>query len=141
MNIPLITSSFFTSLATHMQVLLVTEARRSHSVINPDLFQYHNHFEFLRLIGKTANSEVFCVRHRTTNELFAVKRLRRRFRSKLQRERCLREVRAVAALPFHPNIVSQYRAWQEGGHFHIQMDLCQGGTLLELLNRVRCWGI
>ncbi|KAK2075953.1 hypothetical protein QBZ16_001289 [Prototheca wickerhamii] len=120
-----------------VKVLLVTEARRSHSVINPDLFQYHNHFEFLRLIGKTANSEVFCVRHRTTNELFAVKRLRRRFRSKLQRERCLREVRAVAALPFHPNIVSQYRAWQEGGHFHIQMDLCQGGTLLELLNR-RC---
>ncbi|KFM25991.1 putative protein kinase [Auxenochlorella protothecoides] len=120
---------------TESKVLLVTEAKRSHSVINPDLFQYHNHFEFLRLIGKTATSEVFCVRHRASGELFAVKRSRRRFRSKMQRERCLREVRAVAALPAHANIVSQYRAWQEGGHFHIQMDLCQGGTLLEALGQ------
>jgi len=55
---------------------------------------------------------VFRVRHRASGDVFAVKRSRRRFRSKLQRERCLREIRAVAALPAHPNIVNQYRAWQ-----------------------------
>lgn len=55
---------------------------------------------------------MFRVRHRASGEVFAVKRSRRRFRSKLQRERCLREIRAVAALPAHPNIVNQYRAWQ-----------------------------
>lgn len=49
--------------------------------------------------------QVFRVRHRTSGQVFAVKRSRRRFRSKLQRERCLREIRAVAALPTHPNIV------------------------------------
>lgn len=66
------------------------------------------------------------MRHRASGAVFAVKRSRRRFRSKLQRERCLREVRAVAALPRHPNIVHQYRAWQEGGHFYIQVSLVGG---------------
>lgn len=77
----------------------------------------------------SASTQVFRVRHRASGEVFAVKRSRRRFRSKLQRERCLREIRAVAALPPHPNIVNQYRAWQEGGHFYIQMDFCEGGSL------------
>lgn len=116
------------------------------------------------------------MRHRASGEVFAVKRSRRRFRSKLQRERCLREIRAVAALPAHPNIVNQYRAWQvrrsccghrtctgwlcmcsvctagqpstlltcayhllslqEGGHFYIQMDFCEGGTLGQCAHKV-----
>ena len=122
--------SFFINL---LQVLMVTGMRRSESVIQPDLFQYHNHFEFLGLIGKTKVSEVFRVRHRQTKEIFAVKRSRRGFRTKLQRERCLREIKAVSALPSHPNIVGQYRAWQEGGHFYIQMDYCEGGSLNQVI--------
>ena len=42
----------------------------------------------------------------------------------------------MAALPEHPNIVGQYRAWQEGGHFYIQMDLCEGGSLHQLVAAV-----
>ena len=74
------------------------------------------------------------MRHRQTKEIFAVKRSRRGFRTKLQRERCLREILAVAALPAHSNIVGQYRAWQEGGHFYIQMDYCEGGSLNQLIH-------
>ena len=60
--------------------------------------------------------QVFRVRHRASGEVFAIKRSVRRFRSKLQRERCLREIRAVAALPPHPNIVVSGRAGgREGG--------------------------
>ena len=40
------------------QVLLVTDMRRSESLLDSDLFQYHNHFEFLGLLGKTQSSEV-----------------------------------------------------------------------------------
>ena len=43
---------------------------------------------------------------------------------------------AVAALPAHENIVGQYRAWQQGGHFNIQMELCEGGSLDQLLLEV-----
>ena len=113
---------------------MVTEMRRTESVLQPDLFHYHDHFDFLGLIGQTKNSEVFRVRHRQTKEIFAVKRSVGGFRTKLQRERCLREIRAVAALPAHENIVGQYRAWQEGGHFYIQMDYCEGGSLDQLIH-------
>lgn len=87
-------------------MLLVSEMHRTESDMDPSLFQYHDHFDSpWTLVGKTHSSEVFSVRHRASGEVFAVKRSRRRFRSKLQRERCLREIRAVAALPSHPNIV------------------------------------
>jgi len=108
---------------------------RSESVIQPDLFHYQEHFQFLGLAGKTATSEVFKVKHKTTGELFAIKRSRRRFRSKLQRQRCLREIRSVIALPLHPHIVGQHRAWQEGGHFYIQMDFAPNGSLQQLLRK------
>lgn len=101
----------------------------------PDLFQYHDHFTFLATIGETKSSQVFKVAHRQSGEVFAVKRSRKRFRSKLQRERCLREVQMVASLPEMENIVAQYRAWQEGGHFYIQMDYCDGGSLHQYLDR------
>lgn len=130
-----VTTSFHLtiSLFQRLQVLLVTGMRRSESLLEPELFHYHDHFEFCSLIGETKTSEVFRVKHRQTGEIFAVKRSRKRFRSKMQRERCLREIQAVAALPEHDNIVAQYRAWQEGGHFYIQMDYCDGGSLQQYL--------
>ena len=48
----------------------------------------------------------------------------------------MHEIMAVAALPAHENIVGQYRAWQQGGHFNIQMELCDGGSLAQLLKEV-----
>ena len=50
----------------------------------------------------------------------------------------MHEIMAVAALPAHENIVGQYRAWQQGGHFNIQMELCDGGSLAQLLKEVTC---
>ncbi len=114
---------------------MTTAIRRSDSLVAPDLFQYHDHFTFLATIGETRSSQVFKVVHRQSGEVFAVKRSRKRFRSKLQRERCLREVQMVASLPEMENIVAQYRAWQEGGHFYIQMDYCDGGSLHQHLDR------
>ena len=114
---------------------MTTAIRRSDSLVAPDLFQYHDHFTFLATIGETKSSQVFKVAHRQSGEVFAVKRSRKRFRSKLQRERCLREIQMVASLPEMENIVAQYRAWQEGGHFYIQMDYCDGGSLQQYLER------
>ncbi len=49
----------------------------------------------------------------------------------------MQEIMAVAALPEHPNIVGHYRAWQQEGHFYIQMDLCEGGNLDTISAAVR----
>ncbi|KAK9819802.1 hypothetical protein WJX72_002609 [[Myrmecia] bisecta] len=117
------------------KVLVATQLKRTASLTCPDLFTFEDHFEFQAVIGRSELSEVYQVRHKHTNELFAVKRSMRKFRSKAHRERCMREIMAVAALPAHPNIVGQYRAWQQGGHFYIQMDLCGGGSLGQLLTQ------
>eukprot|EP00887_Chlorella_sp_A99_P006047 scaffold22.g6047.t1 len=121
-----------TSSLRDTKVLLVTDSaqlRRTDSVQNPDMFGYSDHFQLVGLVGRTARSEVWKVRHRASGELFAIKRQTQRFKSKLHRSRCMREIKTVAALPPHPNVVQTYRAWQEGGHFHIQMDFCEGGSL------------
>lgn len=41
-----------------LQVLMVTGMKRSESLLQPDLFRYHNHFEFLGVVGRTHLSEV-----------------------------------------------------------------------------------
>ena len=46
---------------------------------------------------------------------------------------CLREVQTLAAMPAHRHIVGQYRAWQEGGHLYIQMQLCERGSLAHII--------
>lgn len=43
---------------------------------------------------------------------------------------------AVSSLPAHRNIVAYYRAWQQNAHFYIQMQLCEGGSLADLLEEV-----
>ena len=37
---------------------MVSGIKRSESLLQPDLFRYHNHFEFLGLLGRTHLSEV-----------------------------------------------------------------------------------
>ena len=52
------------------------------------------------------------------------------------RGRCLHEIQAVASLPAHPNVIGQYRAWQQRGHLFIQMDLAEHGSLGSLIRQV-----
>lgn len=47
----------------------------------------------------------------------------------------MRELQAVYALPTHENVVNYVRFWQEQRKLHIQMELCQGGSLDMLLKR------
>ena len=45
---------------------MVTGMRRTDSIAEPELFKYHEHFDFMSLVGETKNSEVFQVRHLQT---------------------------------------------------------------------------
>ena len=49
----------------------------------------------------------------------------------------MHEMAAVSSLPAHCNIVAYYRAWQQNAHFYIQMQLCEGGSLADLLEKVQ----
>lgn len=112
------------------KVLIQSRLVRSNSS-----FQLLDHFILEATIGRSEHSEVFRARHKETGELYAVKRLTRKFASKGHRDRCLHEMGAVSCLPPHPNIVAYYRGWQQAAHFYIQMALCEGGSLAELLHQ------
>ena len=67
--------------------------------------------------------------------LFALKKSINQFRGRRDRESFIREIKNVAMLVPHKNIVKYDRAWQDAGHFYIVMELCAGGTLRGLIDR------
>ncbi|CEO97378.1 unnamed protein product (mitochondrion) [Plasmodiophora brassicae] len=66
---------------------------------------------------------------------YALKRSKKPFRGKNDRESYLREVHALKLIPPHPNVVEYYRAWQEEGHLIIQTGLCEC-SLSDLLDSI-----
>lgn len=44
------------------------------------------------------------------------------------RRRQIEEANYIKSLGRHPHCVSYYGAWEEGGHIHIQIELCERGT-------------
>ena len=64
-----------------------------------------------------------------------MKKSRRQFRSKKDREWLLSEVRVMKRLGVEPcaNIVQLIKAWQENGYFYVQIDLAEKGTLRDLI--------
>lgn len=124
-----------TSSLDETKVLATTSQRllRSESVIDDGLFRFTLHFEFVSIIGRSEHSEVWLARHRDRRGLFAVKR--RRFSTRADRERCLREMVSVAELPPHPNVCYYVRCWQEDSEVLTQMEYCERGDLKRDLGR------
>lgn len=94
-------------------------------------FMFDSHFEFIKLLGKGAFSEVHLARHYISGALYAVKVSIHQFHSKADRKRYMHEVESVAALPAHDNIVKYMRGWQQYGKFYIQMEYLDGGSLYD----------
>lgn len=94
--------------------------------------------DFVRMgpIGEGGFSVVWKVRARGTGQLYAIKRSKREFRGRRDRDRCLLEARALQRLGEHPGVLRFERAWQEEGHFCLQTELCELGTLKDFLERV-----
>ena len=88
-------------------------------------------------IGEGGFSVVWKVRAKGTGRMYAIKRSKREFRGRRDRDRCLLEARALQRLGEHPGVLRFERAWQEEGHFCLQTELCELGTLKDFLERVR----
>ena len=132
-------------------------------------------FEHLGVLGKGVFGDVFLARSRMAadgdgeasssssssgGKLFAVKKSRKQFRSKSDREWLLNEVRAMkkisdgfqdscrgtsecvgdreseGAHKDHPGvyIVQFIRAWQEDSYFYVQIEFVERGTVKDLIN-------
>ena len=92
-------------------------------------------FENHGLLGSGTFADVYRVRAVDGSGYYAVKKSRRQFRSKKDREWLLSEVRVMKRLGVEPcaNIVQLIKAWQENGYFYVQIDLAEKGTLRDLI--------
>lgn len=90
------------------------------------------------LIGSGSFADVFRVRYKEDGQLYAVKKCRRQFKNKRDRELIVNEVKVMQRLnqKFCKNIVHLNRAWQEDGFFYVQLDIAENGTLKGLLNEL-----
>jgi len=99
-------------------------------------FQFDDHFEWLHKLGSGSFAEVYAVRHKMRpDERYAIKRSKHELHSRKQRAEYLREVQLANDMPAHANVVGYYRAWQDSFFFYVQMELCENGTLAQLMER------
>ena len=90
------------------------------------------------ILGSGAFSDVFKALDKADGKLYAVKRSKKRFKNKTERDRYLQEPRMYKKLTPSgmtkcQNVLEYYRAWQEEGFFYTQTELCPGGNLKNLL--------
>eukprot|EP00536_Pseudo-nitzschia_multiseries_P014102 jgi/Psemu1/310601/fgenesh1_kg.657_\ len=135
---------------------------------NPDsnaAISFSGDFEILGSLGSGAFADVYKVRQKSDDHLYAVKRNRRQFRGKRDRDVALAEVQSMQRLQSvfatnnnsgerdhagHSHNSSEnrkncyslyllffYRAWQEDGYFYSQTELCCRDTCRELLDSLR----
>eukprot|EP01113_Clastostelium_recurvatum_P017324 TRINITY_DN20295_c0_g1_i1.p1 TRINITY_DN20295_c0_g1~~TRINITY_DN20295_c0_g1_i1.p1 ORF type:complete len:477 (-),score=32.41 TRINITY_DN20295_c0_g1_i1:72-1502(-) len=90
------------------------------------------HFEFLGKLGEGSFGQVFKVRK--DGILYAIKRSKRPIWNTIDRNRQLGELNTIKLLGSHPNIIKLHDAWEEGGHIYIQTELCESGSIKDLLD-------
>jgi serine/threonine protein kinase len=106
-------------------------------------------FENLGELGSGAFGDVYKVRSKTDGQLYAVKRNRRQFRGKRDRDMAMAEVRTMQKLQsvcadiankaksYSLYVLFFYRAWQEEGFFYCQTELCCRDTCRDLMDSLR----
>ncbi len=118
------------------------------------IISFSNDFEIMSVLGRGAFADVYKVRSIRDNRLYAVKRNRRQFRGKRDRDMALSEVQAMQQLQsvcvessfpqkslekssYSLYLLFFYRAWQEDGYLLCQTELCCRDTCRELLDSLR----
>lgn len=107
-------------------------------------------FENLGELGSGAFGDVYKVRSKADGQLYAVKRNRRQFRGKRDRDMAMAEVRTMQKLQsvcadsankakssYSLYVLFFYRAWQEEGFFYCQTELCCRDTCRDLMDSLR----
>jgi membrane-associated tyrosine/threonine-specific cdc2-inhibitory kinase len=121
------------------------------------VISFSDDFEILSSLGSGTFADVYKVRLKSDDHLYAVKRNRRQFRGKRDRDMALAEVQSMQRLQsvfantsdenshnanLEKNCYSLYllffhRAWQEDGYFYSQTELCCRDTCREMLDSLR----
>ena len=105
----------------------------SDSISTADV-SFDRDFHHEGLLGVGTSADVYKAREKN-GQLYAVKKIKNPFRSKRDRNILMGEVITMKKLGEIPckNLLRLIRAWQEDGHFFVQVDLAERGTLRDLL--------
>jgi membrane-associated tyrosine- and threonine-specific cdc2-inhibitory kinase len=114
-------------------------------------------FEVISKLGSGAFADVYKVKSKVDGRLYAVKRNRRQFRGRRDRDAVLSEVRSMQRIQGQAALLSKggngnvdnslyllsfYQAWQEDGHFFCQTELCCRDTCREMMDALRSeWNV
>jgi translation initiation factor 2-alpha kinase 4 len=74
--------------------------------------RYTQEFEPMQLLGNGASGEVWKVKHKLDQKIYAVKKINLNYKNNSLRHKIQREVTTISSL-FHKNIVRYYAAWIE----------------------------
>lgn len=115
------------------------ETSNSHDATHPTNILFYRDFVNEGLMGSGTFAEVFRVCLKSDPEKkFAIKKCRKKFRNKTERENLLDEVRIMKLIGHSAtkcqNILQFYNAWQEDSYFYVQLELAERGTLRDLMN-------
>mmetsp|Transcript_10432 Transcript_10432/g.18780 ORF Transcript_10432/g.18780 Transcript_10432/m.18780 type:complete len:504 (+) Transcript_10432:118-1629(+) len=99
-------------------------------------------FEIGRAVGSGEFGKVFQVMHRSTQQVFAMKRLSKvQYAKKGMMEKALREIAVLRAAGGHPFVVRLVHAIENSREWALVMELCPGGDLQQLLLKEGCPGL
>uniref|UniRef100_A0A7S4RDK5 Protein kinase domain-containing protein n=3 Tax=Ditylum brightwellii TaxID=49249 RepID=A0A7S4RDK5_9STRA len=132
-----------------------TEQKSGRSGEVGSVISFDADFENLGLLGRGAFADVYKAQSKADNCLYAIKRNRRQFRGKRDRDRAMAEVQTMQRLQSacapnnHGNAASNnngkgrnsyglfllffIRAWQEDGYFFCQTELCCRESCLQMI--------
>eukprot|EP01031_Cornospumella_fuschlensis_P026185 gene26185-31619_t len=96
--------------------------------------RYITDFQEIACIGEGNFSQVFAVRHRLDGSLYAIKKNKVGIQTENHLRYLLRETNALAALRGQRGIIGYYGVWVEEGVLYIQMELCAGGSVEDLVS-------
>ena len=118
--------------------VLLTQDENDNNSNQQERIIFQRDFENQGLLGAGTFAEVYKVRRKTGEDkmtIYAIKKSRRQFRSKRDREWLMSEVVMMKLLGngHCPYVVPFIRAWQEDSFFYVQMGYAERGTLKEYL--------
>ncbi|KAJ1674105.1 mitosis inhibitor protein kinase swe1, partial [Spiromyces aspiralis] len=96
---------------------------------------FEQQFDSLGRIGSGAFSQVYSVRSLDDGSVYAVKKTKTPFEGRKDRQTRLEEVQIMWAVADCPNCVRLVDAWEQYGHLYLQTELCERGTLEQLLDQ------
>ncbi|KAJ0810498.1 putative protein kinase CAMK-CDPK family [Helianthus annuus] len=103
----------------------------------PSASEFSDKYILGRQMGKGTFGTVYICTEKETGNIYACKQISKEFMTNTDHDMVTREIHFMNLLPLHPSIVTLKETFENAETFHLIMDLCTGGELLDRMKRKR----